>query len=455
MRANCFVAAFLLAVVSISAFGVTPKPASILETSDQQAVETLAFSLLKDPAIQSARAAAITRYQATRWYQTADGRSHLQGAVDELLWGVLLSAASDPAEPKIVWTETLPRKVGKRELPGSRYAGDSPDRIYRGVTIDPAYRYEIRGRQTAQKNRQPLYISIEAIPRPAFWGLPPAAVITSKDIDVAADGSFTIIVDSSPTEGRRNHLQLPPQAAMLLLRDTTPNWRAHANALSIRRVDDVPAKPRSRDDIIRQAVALLEESVTASMKYFEGISSRPTNELNTFVRDLGWGILAVNNFSIADDEALLITLDPVSARYLSLQVMDAWLRSVPYRNRTTAMNDTQAQANADGSFTYVLSKRDPGVYNWIDSGLNDGIMVVRWELLTQKADAGKAVRECRKLKLAELDAALAAEVKRVTPAERKQQLAQRQADYESRLKQQVDAGSGDALMTSGSPASAH
>lgn len=426
-------AALPMLLVATTSFCATFKPISRLETPDQRAVETLAFSLLREPAIQAAREAAIQRYEASRWWQLEDGKKTLQGATDELLWGVLLAAASDPADPKIVWTETLPRKVGTRDIPGSRYAGDSPDRIYRGAAVDPAYRYEIRGHQTTRKDKQPLYFSIEAIPRPAFWGLPPLAVITSKDVDVGADGSFTITVDAAPTEGRRNHLQLPPKAAMLLLRDTTPDWRQQATKLSIKRIDDAPAKPRSRDAIVKHASELLDEAVTASTKYYEGISSRPANQLDTFVRDLGWGILAVNDFSLADDEALLITIDPVSARYLSLQVMDPWLRSVPYRNRTTALNDRQAKANADGSFTYVLSKRDPGVYNWIDSGLNDGVMVIRWELLTQQAEADKAVRECRKLKLSELAAALPAEVKRVTPAERKKQLAQRQSAYETRL----------------------
>ncbi len=425
-----FTAAMLLATV---AFAAAAKPAPVLLTADQKQVETLAKSLLNEPAIKAARAAAIKQYEAAPAWQLDDGKKTLQGIIDETLYGVLLSVASDPADPKIVWTEVLPYTYRKQRLTGSRYAGDSPDRAYRGITIDPTYRYEIRGKLNA---KPPLYISIESLPRPAFWGLPPLASIFSKDIDFAADGTFKIEVDSTPTDGRRNHLQMPPGSAMLLLRDTIPDWGNQLpNTLSIKRVDDAAAKPRSRDDMIRQAVALMDEAVTASLKYFDGIWARKTNQLDVFVRPLGWGVLAVNRFSLQDDEALVITLDPQSAQYLSLQVMDPWLRAPLYAKRTISLNDRLAKANADGSFTYVLSPKDPGVYNWLDTGdLHDGIMVVRWELLSKPAVPSEAVREVRKIALTEVASSVPAEVTRVTPAQRRQQLAERQAAYETRVR---------------------
>ena len=428
--ALAFAAAALLTTPLLAA---QPKPAPILDSADQKAVESIALSLRNDPAIKAARAAAIKRYLAAAPGALEDGKKNVEGATDEMVWGVLLNVANDPANPKVVWTETLPRSVGKRSLPGSRYAGDSPDRVYRGVRIDPAYRYEIRGRRSASP---PLYSSIEAIPGPALWGLPPVNVISSNDVVTEDDGSFTITVDSSPANGRSNHLQTSDKVASLLLRDTIPDWgKQTPNELAIKRVDDAKVKPLTRADMVKLAVEQIDQSVTASLKYFDGIWSRPTNELNTFIRDLGWGMLAVNRFSLNDDEALLITLDPVSARYLSIQTLDPWLRSAAYSHRTTSMDVQQSQYHGDGSVTYVVSPKDPGIYNWIDTGdLHDGIVVVRWELLTDKADKDKAVREVRKVKINDVSLALSSEDKCTTPDERKQQLAERLAAYEARLK---------------------
>ena len=423
----------LFSGISIAA---APIPAPLLLTTDQSQVETLAQSLLKDPAIHAAREAAVKRYQAAPPWQLEDGKKNLQGIVDETLYGVLLSVVGDPAKPKIVWTEVLPDSSARHKLRGSRYAGDSPDRAYRGVSVSPAYRYQVSGRRVGSG---PLYIGLESLPPPAFWGLPPLAAIASKDIDFAADGSFTVSVDATPADGSRNHLQMPPATTMLLLRDTIPDWKNQLpNQLTIKRVDTAPAKPRSRDAMVKEAVVLMDEAITASLKYFAGIWSRNTNELNVFVRPLGWGLLCVNRFSLQDDEAMMITLDPQSARYLSIQVMDPWLRSAAYHNRTTSMNNFQAKANADGSVTYVMSLKDPGVYNWIDSGgLRDGIAVVRWELFASAANAAvaeQAVREVRKVTFSDLASALPADVVRVSAAERKQQLIDRQADYEKRVR---------------------
>ena len=116
------------------------------------------------------------------------------------------------------------------------------------------------------------------------------------------------------------------------------------------------------------------------------------------------------------------------------QVMDPWLRSPLYADRTISLSDHQARANPDGSYTYVLSPKDPGVYNWIDTGdLHDGITVIRWELLAKPAVIDQAVREVRKLALVDLPGALPPEVPRVSAAERKQQQAERRADYELRI----------------------
>jgi hypothetical protein len=93
--------------------------------------------------------------------------------------------------------------------------------------------------------------------------------------------------------------------------------------------------------------------------------------------------------------------------------------------------------NADGSITYVLSAKDPGVHNWLDNGgVRDGLILARWELFPQPLPPGNAdqlVREVRKVKFSELATALPADVAKETPAGRKLQLKTRAAEFAKRV----------------------
>jgi hypothetical protein len=436
MRKTASVLGALAALAGTSWALAASAPGSPLLSGDQEKVESLALALRNEPAVKAARDAAIRRFQAAAPAALPDGKAQLEGAVDEAVYGALLVAANDPAHPRVVWSEAPPHRDGKDQVPGSRYGGDNPDRIYRSIAVDPASHYEIHGQRSATPS---IDFSFEAIPAPSLWGKA-KAVIQAKDIDVAADGSFVITADADPANGRRNHLQLPPGTANILLRDTLDDWnRELPNTVTVRRLDAAAPAARTHDALVQQAAQQIAQSIDESLKFLNGfVWSHPANELDPFVRGLQDGVqgavVAVNRYSFKDDEAVVITLDPISARYIGFQVTDPWLRSVPYRNRSGSLSSAQARPNADGSFTYVLSAKDPGVWNWLDTGgLHDGALVVRWELLSQPPQVGKAVREERVVKLSELAAALPAGAAGVDSSARKSWLDARAAGYARRL----------------------
>ena len=53
----------------------------------------------------------------------------------------------------------------------------------------------------------------------------PIAGLRDRDIKVGGDGTFTISVDSSPTDGRANHIQTSANARVLLVRNTFREWQ--------------------------------------------------------------------------------------------------------------------------------------------------------------------------------------------------------------------------------------
>jgi hypothetical protein len=420
--------------IALSANAIAAAP---LLTVDQKEAQSQAISLADEPVVSAARSAAIKRYQEAPPAQLADGKSTLNAAVDEAIYGTLLTLTNDPVHTKVIWSQALPYTLGTYHVAGGRYGGDDPDRIYRAIAVDPAYRYEIHGRRLPQAS---LDFSFEAVSGPALWGKAKVA-LPAKDIDVAADGTFVVTADSTPANDRRNHLQLPPGTANILVRDTLDNWTVELpNELTVQRVDNIDAQASSHDSLLQRAPLEVQKSIDESLKFIAGVWKNPPNHLFPVVRGLGdgvkGGVVAVNRFRLKSDEALIITLNPLGARYLGIEVTDPWLRSADYAQRSTSLNDTQAEVGADGDVTYVLSNQDPGIRNWLDAGgLRDGILLVRWELLPGAAQLDKAVREIRVVKAADIAAALPAGATHVDAAQRQQWLAERRKSYERRLAQ--------------------
>ncbi len=161
-------------------------------TSEQEAADRAALELLSDPAIKAARDQAFALWSASAVAKSDDARKALDGAIDETVFAALRTVAgSDAANPKGLWIEAPPYAWGDVKVPGTRFAGDSPDRIYRYAALSAAHRYQITGRRNALP-------SLGEFTFEAHANGQPKAVLTSKDIDVSAGGTFTITADSTP-----------------------------------------------------------------------------------------------------------------------------------------------------------------------------------------------------------------------------------------------------------------
>jgi hypothetical protein len=89
------------------------------------------------------------------------------------------------------------------------------------------------------------------------------------------------------------------------------------------------------------------------------------------------------NWRIGPNQALRITIFPArgGARYWGLTLVNPWMESYEYRQRTVCTNDQLAARNPDGSWTVVIAHRDPGVPNWLDTGgRSEGYALIRWVL---------------------------------------------------------------------------
>jgi hypothetical protein len=89
-------------------------------------------------------------------------------------------------------------------------------------------------------------------------------------------------------------------------------------------------------------------------------------------------------FSIADDEALVITLTPPKCDFWNFQLGNYWLESLDYRYYPVHLNKHTAIYSSDGTVRIVLAKTNPAslgmnIDNWMNTcNRNEGTMCVRW-----------------------------------------------------------------------------
>jgi hypothetical protein len=137
-------------------------------------------------------------------------------------------------------------------------------------------------------------------------------------------------------------------------------------------------------------------------------------------------------FQLADDEALVLTIDPGDAKYFVVPVTNDWTITDDYWNEQTSLNNVQATP-VGGVYTIVISPTDPLVKNWVSTGgLNQGTISIRFQDLPLDPTHLPTV-DSQVVKLDELASVLPAGTLYVTPDEREALLAVRKAGFDNRF----------------------
>lgn len=310
--------------------------------------------------------------------QRAEGyRLILQKLVD----AVRVSATLDPMAPYFSRAADIAAKAGM----------DNPDTEYRFALIDGSETYRITGQLLS--GRQMFVQSIGG--HPGIGSAGPGDIIDTFSSDGMAqggDGRFTILASAERPEGMTNWLKLEPRAGTVLVRFTDSTWRKDQalDWIRIERVCDAcptPPQPRSPESVARDFDAAAA-SLKDRMKSWLGIADRiwaniPRNGFGP-VRQTPNGLTgqysAWGTFQLGPDEALVITVPASDAPYQGIQLGTRWFTSVDYRTRQSSLTTQQAHADADGMIRFVVSHRDPGVWNWLDTEQHrEGLIMLRWQ----------------------------------------------------------------------------
>jgi hypothetical protein len=414
---------------------MTSRPRNPIATDEQHALERHALELFAHPRIVST-VKEIREYWLSSVPRSPDMLSCFDRAFEEVMFAAIVwSLNQDPLYPKVITITRLPHQVGGQRIPGTRWGIDNPDSVYRVIPISGAERYVIRGSVPENRVTENYF---------TLWDpkMGTVDVLDGKTLVLNPDRSFEIFVDSDPKGDRKNHVRSAPHAHEFYIRDVVMDWKKEMiNSFSIERLGGKPSRPpKSLAEELDLAVEYLWKWAKETDRWEAQTAGKPENSFAfTIDRDsdgaLRNQIYIMGRFKLPSlDHALVIDVDLGGADYFIAPITNVWGTTNDIHTRNGSMNRAQSVANADGTLTFVLSPKDPGVWNWIDPcDMKEGTLTLRWAEFKGGKPGPSLSAKGKVVALSELRSQLPAGTRFVTADERKVQLAERAASYDWRL----------------------
>ncbi|MEV0668721.1 DUF1214 domain-containing protein [Mycobacterium sp. NPDC050441] len=414
---------------------VTTEATSTLATEDQLAAEQQVSQIVNTPIVQLAKVVLMAA-----WYVEAAKNFATVGGPDFTNLSQLNQAATEFAnqsateflllnsnDPKLLLQVNPPHSWNGQDAGGTRIWYDNPDTVYRFTGINGASTYKIEGKvagyDPADPSTHPTSANANFSVLTGINGVT-AANLNGEDLSIRDDGTFTIVVspDAAPAnpEQGMNYIQAPANSTILATRNTLGDWNTETPmTLTIEKTAGPPSSlfsqiggfaiPVIGETVVKnpllmslvsivpafdRAPLLLSSAETAILMLVTGINGENTymsvatatgrpnvlSQPQHNAQFLSTQLQSAGYFQLKDDEAMVITVDPGDAEYFVVPVTNDWTITGDTRNQQTSLNNSQAIKNADGTYTIVVSKNDPGVANWVSTGgLNQGTISMRFQ----------------------------------------------------------------------------
>jgi len=312
------------------------------------------------------------------------------------------------------------------------------DTTYKQARITPGGTYRLRGRKGNVR-----------IARIGQLGADPStpARISVRDyndinaLPADAEGNFDVILSPQRPAGYTGAWwRLDPQTSELLLRLVAADWDKERDpTVSIERLDAPATKPRATTDVLQSRLAALPDAVDrmaillvdhAAKLVAEGYVNRmKVFDVSQIGGQLTGQFYYEGAYDLADDEALIVEAKvPDRCLYYSMILTNMIYETTDWYNNHSSLNDSQLHVDDDGMLRVVISARDPGVANWLDTAGNArGVIQGRWTECS-----AQPVPSVRKVKIDQVMRSLPANTPMVSPQQRERHVRDRRAALQQR-----------------------
>lgn len=295
------------------------------------------------------------------------------------------------------------------------------DTIYRAARIAPDGVYRLTGTRGSLNQA----VIGQVVPRNAETGSGRAHLdINALPVDGA--DRFSVIISAARPDGYTGEWwELRPAANRLLLRMVAYDWASEVSpTLALERLDRPMTRGRVPASVLEQRLRAMPVAMGFLGPMFvdhveqvraEGYVHRFKVPDFTNGGGLEGQFYYETVYDLAADQALIIETEvPETCPYRSLILTNGIYETTDWYNNHASLNGHQSPVDSDGKWRVVVSARDPGVANWLDtSGYPVGMIQGRWTHCSSNPVPSITV-----VPLADLAAHLPADVARVTPEQR-------------------------------------
>jgi hypothetical protein len=316
------------------------------------------------------------------------------------------------------------------------------DTIYRTARITPGGSYRIRG----FRGTLPICKIGQGPPSPAEvppGSPPPRGPRPHHDFNtlkVDAHGRYDVLLSPEQPAGYSGDWwKLEPTTNELLLRMVSSDWGKELDpTFSIERVDKPASRGRpsaaqleARLRQIPRAAGFLGPMFVAHVEKLrrEGYTNKFKMLDVSQIGGLAGQFYYEGPYELNDDEALIVESEvPAKCPYRSLILTNEIYETTDWYNNHSSLNGAQAQPDADGILRIVVSAKDPGVPNWLDTaGHARGLIQGRWT----DCDS-QPIPSVRKVGFSEVRTVLPPDTPTISKEQRERVLRERRAAYQQR-----------------------
>ncbi len=298
----------------------------------------------------------------------------------------------------------------RMDTPGRNVGGDNPDAEYDSVRLDGRHRYRITGNAGRVAHFSMTFNGGGSGRRHTF------DYRNERTIGLDKQGNYTLVLSATEPTEPGTWIQTPDGIYSILVRQFIGDRERETLATyEIEVLDDnaiALARQAYTDDEIAERIRAATSGFQIMTTLHRLVHPELFDDPHVFVSnnsdDFGADISGTDNlymfatYDLADDEALIVDLQPLEVSYWNIAVMTRFHETVDYLTRRMSRTMANVAAEPDGSIRLVLTHGREVHPNWLDTaGHRHGVLIFRW---VGPRDAVTDMPTTRVIKVAELEA---------------------------------------------------